>query len=641
MKRILILITMVLLSITMFGCGDDHEHNWGNWKDSFDGITHTRICKDDYSHKEKNNHRYDDVLVIKEVSDLQNGIIKYTCVDCGYNYQKILPPTGSHNFTEEIADDNHLYKNVSSATKIYYKSCSDCGAYGNEEFLFEKTELPSDYLEIEYLMSTGEQFIDTKFKANSDTHIIFKCSYSSNYSLYGGTPSYLNFTATSTSAVGYFYYSGYGSGASPQGNFANNVHVFEQDKNVCFVDGEEYYTFDYVEWQDENNLYLFARNNDGTMDDAGGNIKLYYCQIFDDGELIRDYVPVMNLDTYKYGLYDLVTKEFFTNGCEFKYGEIKQDGILPEGYRQVEYIESNGNQIIDTEVDTYNKWEFDIQFTVDGSRQLMGYGGSGSEYWGVQKDGTYGVQLGHTLVKAGNRDIVIHDYESSNKYIAVNGNIIQPVGYTEITKSYKLFALSDYLSFSCKAKLYGCKSWHDGVLVRNFIPCINENTKEVGLFDLVTNKFYQSKMKEDFKGGDISGHDFGEGIILADRTYYQDGEILLYCKVCGKQLHKYEEKYSHEVKFKYDEGVESIKIFKDYNPEVFEYSDTAYTRNRNTFNYSKVDGIVILEVVLKEDYIINTSYFSDVSVTVSKVENRYILSNINCDLEIEITTILK
>ena len=836
-------LVSILIMFSMFfvvACGDSHDHVWGAWQDNHDGTTHSRKCKEDFLHIETEEHEFDNGEVLKQVSDLQNGEIKYTCVDCGYYKTTIVAPTGNHNFSLEQTDEDRIVRRVSSATSVYYKTCADCGAYGNEDFIFEETNLPDEYLEIEYLKSTGGQYIDTEYRASGDTHIIFKASYTENYSLYGGTPGFMNFTAESGTNLGYFYYDGYKTGASPKGDFAKSVHVYEQNRNVCLIDGEEYYRFSYSKEKDKNNLFLFGRNNNGQLDDSGGIIKLYYCQIYDNDVLIRDYVPVHNIETDEMGLYDLVSQTFFTNFHDLKSGNVVEESSLPSGfteteyvqstgtqfintgvewtngsslsyevtiqfpsnanmmgsghhrcvigcsdgklkigdtytdidasewhtvrcdwsagdignflqvlnycdenyigtfnadpydnnpyllfaccgwndstgippytydavkisgskfykngvkirdfvpcireldgragfydlvtnrfftyiqgfdfgkeqngsdlpskYKQVEYIESNGNHYIDTGIDEEAVWEFDIQFTVNGKRQLMGYGGSGSEYFGVQTDGTYGVMLGHSYVKAGNRDIVIFDHEGVEKLIKVNDNIIMHLGNTKINNTFKLFALNDKLAFSCHARLYGAKSVINNVTVRDFIPCINMETGEVGLFDKITQEFFGNGYDDNdnqnthFQGGDVAGHDFDNGVVLKEASYSQNGEVVYTCRVCGKQIHKYEEKYAHKIEFLTDDGVDHIKIFKDYDPNNYEKSLVCYSRNKNTYNYSKVNAIVICELVLKDGYNIANVVTNNEHVIFTALEDgRYLITNITGDLDITIETII-
>ena len=59
----------------------------------------------------------------------------------------------------------------------------------------------------------------------------------------------------------------------------------------------------------KNHMYLFYRNL------VGGKAKmtLYSCKIYDDGVLVRDFIPCSRKSDGLIGLYDTVTKEFYTN----------------------------------------------------------------------------------------------------------------------------------------------------------------------------------------------------------------------------------------------------------------------------------------------------------------------------------------
>ena len=50
-----------------------------------------------------------------------------------------------------------------------------------------------------------------------------------------------------------------------------------------------------------------------TANDAGGNVRIYSCQLYDNGTLVRDFVPCVN-PYGEVGLYDKVTGGFFGNG---------------------------------------------------------------------------------------------------------------------------------------------------------------------------------------------------------------------------------------------------------------------------------------------------------------------------------------
>ena len=182
--------------------------------------------------------------------------------------------------------------------------------YRKWEFMLQYPLLNEVYTELEYIASSGTQYINTGFTTNQDTKIEIHASYTGNYSIYGSGQAYTNFTAGS--AGGYFYYNGYDPGASPAADYKNNIHYFVQDKNKCYIDEKLIHTFSYVSFTSPSTLFLFGRNAGGALNDAGGTVKIYGCKIYDNDVLIRDYVPCKN-SSGVIGLLDKVTKVFYTN----------------------------------------------------------------------------------------------------------------------------------------------------------------------------------------------------------------------------------------------------------------------------------------------------------------------------------------
>ncbi len=77
-----------------------------------------------------------------------------------------------------------------------------------------------------------------------------------------------------------------------------------------------------------------------------------------------------------------------------------------------------------------------------------------------------------------------------------------------------------------KMRLYNCKLWDNGTLIRNFIPCYRNSDKEAGLYDLVNNVFYTNQGTGSFIKGNIVG--ITEKIVnknWLDIQYYQLGSI--------------------------------------------------------------------------------------------------------------------
>ena len=168
------------------------------------------------------------------------------------------------------------------------------------------------------------------------------------------------------------------------------------------------------------------------------------------------------------------------------YPSIKKS--VPQGYIELDYIEATGAQYIKTGVVGAAKWEFDIQFTNTTKRQLMGYGGTGSEYWGSQENGMYGLATwGYMNVASGGRDTIVHDYTGNNSLWVKN--VTWGISQTDVSsKEYQIFAIDG--GYLCHAKLYRCKCIQNGALIRDFVPAMRVSDGYVGLFDIVNNVFY-------------------------------------------------------------------------------------------------------------------------------------------------------
>lgn len=653
MRKHFLVVFMLFLSVFTLACNSDNDYTWGKWKDNGDG-THTRICRENFELIETSEHNFGDAEVIKPVSDIHNGIVRYMCTDCHYSFEEIIPPTGNHNFTLEIADEEHVYKNVSSATVVYYKTCEDCGAFGNEDYLFEKTNLPENYIEVEYLNFSGFQCIDTGVLFDSvdclpikiETTVAPKDSSGNKNLCIAGCgdakwigPVSLNLYNNSMEfgTNGWNRKGNYTAGVktSFEANISANSQTFSKDGEVFISDKKSFVT-------SKNSLWIGNFNIGVPLVGIYYKGDLYSFKISCKGELVRDFIPVYNLDLKLYGLYDLVTEKFFDNSNKLTHGDIVEESTLPEEYMEVEFIESHGAQLVYTGVKEHATWEMDLQFEVNGRRQLMGYGGSGAEYWGVQTDGTYGLWPEKSQIKAGNRDIIVHDYEGDQRFLYVNGQKVISVGHTEISADYKLFDLSKDGNFGCSVKMYSCKATINGELIRNFIPCVEISTMRAGLYDTITNKFYTDNNNPCFGGGGYAGHDFNQGQVVQEATYCQDGKVVYKCNVCGKEIEKVISKFAYKVELITDENTEKIKVFKDINPENYEITNIAFSRNKNTYNYSKVDGIVMCEIVVKDGFVIDEIKTNSINAKVEKIEkNKYIISGIDKDLTISITTKVK
>ena len=171
-------------------------------------------------------------------------------------------------------------------------------------------------------------------------------------------------------------------------------------------------------------------------------------------------------------------------------------------------------------------------------------------------------------------------------------------------------------------------------VVRDFVPSIRNEDGKAGFYDVVSKRFYTSPVGDDFKCGKKIGHHFDEGRIATSPSHMLDGEMVYTCSICGREVHEKINRTAFKVEFKVPSYVQNIKIFSEIDPTKYEYSLIGYTRNINTFNYSKSGACIYFEVMYDGQH--------DFDITVSNGElvhiegNKYKVINIIHDCVVEI-----
>lgn len=215
-----------------------------------------------------------------------------------------------------------LEKTVTYQTEVLTVNVSaDNGTPTGYEITISKQEtvgVATKYTKLEYIESNGTQYIDTGFKHNQDTRVVMNVqptasSLSSNVFLFDGASG-------NTTRKGVFYHASaskwavdYKSDSNRQyiSNTATNANfIIDYDKNVCTINNETI-TFTASTFQSTVNMALFATNYNGTVQ-AYVSAKLYSCQIYDNGILIRDFVPALRSDGIA-GLYDAINDKFYVS----------------------------------------------------------------------------------------------------------------------------------------------------------------------------------------------------------------------------------------------------------------------------------------------------------------------------------------
>ena len=189
--------------------------------------------------------------------------------------------------------------------------------YSDGNLEIKKGKLPLGYKELEYIESTGTQYIDTDYKPNQNTQIKAYMKFTNlnntdNVALFGTRTSYDSSDRYAIVQVG--------NESNIRTDFYNTVKYsitktttyleVDKNKNVTTINGQST-TNTNGTFTCANNLLIFAMNDRGS---AGWKSKsiLNFFQIYDNDMLIRNFIPCKNSQG-KIGLYDTVTETFFGN----------------------------------------------------------------------------------------------------------------------------------------------------------------------------------------------------------------------------------------------------------------------------------------------------------------------------------------
>lgn len=204
----------------------------------------------------------------------------------------------------------------------------------------EEQGAPNGYTQTEYIESDGSQYIDTGFKANQDTRIVFDADVlevtSTATGLFGcrdkiGSNGFYIFEITSSSGN---YNDGYGNSYTTSIKLsASGKHKIDKNKNITYIDGTVGYTYSTQTFTAPVTVTLFTVNQSSGVDERMSKLKLYSCVIYDNDIIVRYYIPCVN-EFDIVGLYDTVSGSFFRNSASqtggFTYGNIIAPSPEPE-----------------------------------------------------------------------------------------------------------------------------------------------------------------------------------------------------------------------------------------------------------------------------------------------------------------------
>lgn len=169
---------------------------------------------------------------------------------------------------------------------------------------------------VEYIESTGSQYIDTGIIAKSGLTVQIKCTFSdltktdNVFGAYNGQNRiYIQYDTTEKFILGYGPYNSINY--TLQQNKINNIEaIFKESEQKVFIDGISYYSATSAStYNTTTNALICALGQQSGSPICYHYGRIYFCKIYDNDVLVRDYIPARQNGIF--GLWDKVEKKFY------------------------------------------------------------------------------------------------------------------------------------------------------------------------------------------------------------------------------------------------------------------------------------------------------------------------------------------
>lgn len=373
------------------------------------------------------------------------------------------------------------------------------------------------YTPLEYLQSTGSQYIDTGFIYNTNKKIEIGFSVP-----YIGTNA-CAFGSRNSGVRRGLYEVGNSMVIAGDSSWTSVGVAFPTEYTFCDVKIDtEKATYDEKDYpltlkftENELSFYLFALNDGGKVSGYALNgTRIYYFKAYDENSnLVLDMIPVLD----KKGVacfYDKVSKKFFYN---------KGTGQFTAGRQihYVDYLQSTGRQGIDTGLMPDWTQPFNIKGVFSIREQDVRHCFLGNYIYDYA-DGCLNIEISaanypriyldygkvnsfiYTEVENNVKNYLEFSYENITPQVifTVNDNSVEStkILQTEPTRNMYLFRDAREDGSFQGIVIYECSISINGKLIRNFKPAIDENGVAF-MFDEVQNKIYDNAGRGNFTYG--------------------------------------------------------------------------------------------------------------------------------------------
>ena len=249
--------------------------------------------------------------------------------------------------------------------------------------------------------------------------------------------------------------------------------------------------------------------------------------------------------------------QWTSNQYSVKFNPNISSSSLPSGYQQLEYIESDGNEYINSgykpTMNTGIEATFQFTDSTTAQQRLYGVGSDTSadgllvyEFY-INGTNNFAYAFKNNLngwtstgIKADtNKHTLSFNTKNDKAFFVSNSTQVNiskiSTTATMTSSNYNLFILGRNYYYNSsthpqsygKIKLYSFKIYEDSVIQKNFVPCYEISSGKAGLYDTIGNEFYPSSREnyELLRDGKTYSQDFSYGTAqnLSANTFTREG----------------------------------------------------------------------------------------------------------------------
>ena len=349
-----------------------------------------------------------------------------------------------------------------------------------------------EYTKLEYIGSTGTQYIDTEYVFKNKPKVTGDIMVTSGYDRdIMGTPLNIPgcFIIDFSNTTLYYRYSSTSFTQMNTRAQVNNWYNMEFSDKVI-VDGVEKGTIANYDFSSNTQSFLIGKGRNF------GFARFKEIKMYDGNELVRDLVPCYSESKDEAGMIDIINGKFYPSMTDI-------DFIHPP-YKDMElqYIETTGTQYIDTEYVFKNKPKVtgDIMVTSGYDRDIMGTPLNIPGCFIIDFSNTtlYYRYSSTSFTQMNTRAQVNNWYnmEFSDKVI-VDGVEKGTIANYDFSSNIQSFLIGKGRNYG-SARFKEIKMYDGDELVRDLVPYYKKDVGEVGMLDKVHNVFYENQGTGEF-----------------------------------------------------------------------------------------------------------------------------------------------